>query len=286
MEDSRDVTMQIDFNSIVSTVDALPPLSDAAQQIQRIYADSEEDIDILSLTRAIEADASLSANILKMVNAPFYGFSKQITSVSQAVTLFGTQMIYAIVMKYAISQVVVANLRPYGISASRLNVISHLQSRLAKQWYAHVNLQQSADLASIALVMESGKLVVSKEIVSQGQIKEFQKGLVKSNTILEHEYATFKSSSYYVAGLLFEHWNLDPLYAATLKGIDFDYDYDHPYYLNYVEALDIIRTAINIKEVLTSSSITAACTIVEESNMVVEDFLHVIKQIKKSLKAK
>lgn len=286
MEDSRDVKIQIDFKSIVATVDALPPLSDAAQQIQKIYANGDDEIDILSLTRAIESDASLSANILKMVNAPFYGFSKQISSVSQAVTLFGTQMVYAIVMKYAISQVVVANLRPYGISASRLNVISHLQSRLAKQWYAHVNLQQSADLASIALVMESGKLVVAKEIVSQGKIKEFQKGLAESKTILEHEYATFQSSSYYVAGLLFERWNLDPLYAATLKGIDFDYDYDHPYYLNYVEALDIIRTAINTKEVLTSSAIKSACELVEESNMVVEDFLHVVKQIKNSLKAK
>lgn len=286
MEDTRTSSLEIDFTTLVTTVESLPPLSDAAQKIQKIYENEDDEIDMLGLTRAIESDASLSANILKMVNAPFYGFSKQITSISQAVTLFGTRMVYAIVMKYAISQVIVANLRPYGISASHLNVISHLQSRLAKQWYAKVNLQQSFDLASIALVMESGKLVVSKEIVQQGKIKEFQDALKSAPTILEHEYNTFKSSSYYVAGLLFDHWNLNPLYASTLKGIDFDFECDHPFYLNYIEALDIIRTAINIREVFSATAVKQACELVEEAHMDVDDFLHVIKQIKKTFKAK
>lgn len=274
----------IEFQTVVKQVESLPPLSDSAQKIRKIFNVEDEDINIIELVRAIEADASLSANILKMVNAPFYGFSKQITSISHAVTLFGTRMVYGMVMRFAVEKAVIANLRPYGINAMQLNKISHLQSRLVMQWYSKIDINLAQDIASLALMMESGKLVVAKEVAKAGEIKTFLDTLNKSATELEHELATFSSSSYFIAGLLFEHWNFDPLYSAALKGLDFEISFDHPYFQNYIEVLDIARHAVNIRECLTPNSIETACEVVEEYGMDRDKFVDVAHKIQRHIK--
>ncbi len=67
----------MNFDSIIAQVNSLPPLSDAAVFVQRLYAEGAENVDIIKLVKIIESDALLAVNILKMINAPFYGFSKK-----------------------------------------------------------------------------------------------------------------------------------------------------------------------------------------------------------------
>ena len=68
----------MDYETLIKTIDSLPPLSDTAVLIQKLYAEGAENVDIIKLVRIIESDALLAANILKMINAPFYGFSSLI----------------------------------------------------------------------------------------------------------------------------------------------------------------------------------------------------------------
>lgn len=276
----------LDFKTIVDDIESLPPLSDTAKKIQEIFSTDEDNISIIALVRAIESDAALTANILKILNAPIYGFSRRISSVSQAVTLLGTRMVYGIVMKFVVEQTIVANIRPYGITASRLNNVSHLQSRFVSQWFSKIDLRLAQYLAPLALIMESGKLVVSKEIVKNGAIKQFYDGLTQASSELKYEVSVFGSSSYFVSGLLFEHWNLDPFYVAVLKGLDFEYEYDHPDYKQALEILDIVRTAINIHEVLNKSAIKKAALLVENAGLDVEYFVHTVKQVRAKLQEK
>lgn len=99
------------FDAIVEGISELPPLSDTAKIITRLYEDGAENVNISNLVRAIESDGSLTVNILKMINAPYYGFSRKIASVSQAVTLLGTKVVYGLVLKFCIESLLVANLR-------------------------------------------------------------------------------------------------------------------------------------------------------------------------------
>ena len=276
----------LDFKSIVDDIESLPPLSDTAKRLQEIFSGDEEEISIITLVRAIESDAALTANILKILNSPIYGFSRQISSVSQAVTLLGTRMVYGIVMKFVVEQTIIANIRPYGVTAARLNNVSHLQSRFVSQWFSKIDLKLAQDLAPLALIMESGKLVVSKEIVKNGMIKQFHEALERSPSELEHEMATFGSTSYFVSGLLFEHWNLDPFYVAVLKGLDFEYEFDHPDFKRSIEVLDIVRTAVNIHNVLNKEAVKKAALLVKNAGMDVEHFVHTVKQIRAKLQGK
>jgi len=269
----------MDFLGIVKEIDELPPLSNVASIVHNLYENGSENVNILKLVRAIESDSILSANILHMINAPYYGFSKKIASVSQAVTLFGTDLIYGLVVNYAIHSIMQANVRAYGITNEKFNAVCHMQSALISQWYSKIDLRHAQFLAPLALIMETGKLIVSREVTKEGSIKEFAQGIKESEdtTIFEHE--LFGSSSYYISGLLFEHWNMEPLYVDILKGLD----YEHPSNLQmdaYITSLDIVRVAVNVKEVFTKHSIENACELIEETGFMVDDFLNVAKRIK------
>lgn len=276
----------LNFNEIIDDIESLPPLSDTAKEIEKIFHGDEENISIIALVKVIESDVALTANILKILNAPIYGFSRQISSVSQAVTLLGTRMVYGIVMKFVVEQTIIANLRPYGVSAARFNNVSHLQSRFVSQWFSKIDLKLAQDLAPLALIMESGKLVVSKEIVKKGIIKQFHDALSKAPSELKYEVNTFGSSSYFISGLLFEHWNLDPFYVAVLKGLDFEREFDHPNYHRSIEILDITRTAINIHHVLSKDAIKEAAVLVKNAGLDVEHFIHTVKQMRAKLQGK
>lgn len=273
----------MDFNTIIAGIEELPPLSDTAQVVDKLYANGAENVNIINLVRAIESDASLTVNILKMINAPYYGFSRKIASVSQAVTLFGTQIIYGLVIKYCIDSSLVANLRPYGITSSQFNDISHLQSALMSQWYSKIDLRHAQFLAPLALIMETGKLVVSREIVKAGRIKEFQEGLRKADDHIEYENEFFGTSSYFVTGTLFDYWNLEPIYANILKDLDFISKDTSSQMEYYIKSLDVVRTAINAKEVLTQNSVAHACELIEDMHFNVDDFLHVTSRLKQKI---
>jgi len=79
----------MNFEAIVSTIDSLPPLLDTTHIINKLYADGDENIDVRKLIVVIESNSLLSVNILKIVNSPLYGLSRQIIYITQAVTLFG-----------------------------------------------------------------------------------------------------------------------------------------------------------------------------------------------------
>ncbi|MFT7861124.1 MAG: HDOD domain-containing protein [Sulfurimonas sp.] len=273
----------MNFNTIVDSISKLPPLSDTAKVIDRLYVNGAENVDILNLVRAIESDASLTVNILKMINAPYYGFSRKIASVSQAVTLFGTQTIYGLVVRFCIESMLVANVRPYGVTSTQFNVISHLQSALMNQWYSKIDLHHAQFLTPLTLIMESGKMITSREIVKAGKIKEFQDGLKDAENYVEYENSFFGTSSYYVSGLLFEHWNLEPLYAKILKGLDFESDDTSSQVAAYIDSLDVVRTAINPHEIFTKNSIAKACAIVEDMGFDPGQFITTIERLKKKM---
>ena len=268
----------MNFEAIVSTIDSLPPLLDTTLIINKLYADGDENIDMNKLIITLESDALLCVNILKIVNSPLYSLSQQIISIRQAITLLGTQKIYGLALSYSISNIVRANIRPYGVTNSVFNDISHLQSRLVLQWFSKVDVKTARYLSPLALIMESGKLILAKEIVKVSQIKEFNLGLSMSKNISQYENDIFGTSSYYVSGLLFDHWNLSPRYIDILKSLDFEYESKIKIDV-YVDILDIVRTAVNVQNILNEESITKASEMVEELGLNVDDFINTAEEI-------
>ena len=269
----------MNFKNIVADLKSLPPLSNIAFEIQEIYSKGAKNLDIIKLVRVIEEDAVLTANILRMINAPIYGFSRKIASISQAVTLFGTDEIYGLVLKYAIQERIKADTKIYGIDSSKFNDVCHLQSTLMMQWYSKVDLRHAQFMSPLALIMESGKLALAKKITNSDDIKHFSSKYKKTKNSVEFEYELLNTTTYYLSAVLFEHWRLEPIYIEVLKGLDFEIDIS-PKVKSYIDSLDVVRTAVNPKNIFTNDSVKEACEIVEDIGLDADSFKEVAIRVK------
>lgn len=299
------------YESMIENIDDMPPLSDIARVMQSLYAFGAENVDIKKLVRMIESDVMLTANILKMINSPYYGFKNKISSVSQAVTLFGVAKIYALVIHFAMSNHLKADTAIYGFNNAQFNEMCILQSSLMMQWYAKIDLRDTHILTSLALIMESGKLIVSKELHASDYLEVYRKGFLACTNIQEFEEEFLGTTSYYLSAILFEHWNLEPIYAEILKELDGKTHKEDEAttktkeYVNailntknsveeqtnavvkqYANAIDVIRTAVNLKEVLTEESIKKASQKVNDMGLDGERFMVVAERIRKKYEEK
>ena len=147
------------------------------------------------------------------------------------------------------------------------------------QWYSKIDLRHAQFLAPLALIMEVGKLIFAKYIEDIEGTKEFKIGLRECENIEEYEHSLVGTTSYYLSALLFEHWNLEPLYVDMLKGLDFEQEdgFKMEYYIN---TLDVVRTAINVKEVLTDKSVEKACLLVEDMDLDSDHFRNIALRVK------
>ena len=269
----------MNMDGLLKGLETLPPLSDTVFLIQQVYAHGSENVNILDLVKVIESDVSLTINILKMVNAPIYGLSREISSISQAVTLLGTQRIYGLVLNFCINQKVKANTRIFGVTNVEFNEICHLQSSLMLEWCSTIDETTAKLLAPLALIMESGKLVLANELVKNSFAKEYRERFLACENMQECEHELIGTTSYYLSGALFEYWNLDPIYVDILKGLDFEGTYS-PKVEMYIGILDIVRVTVNLKNILTKESIYEAAGYVKELKLDDKEFIRIATKLR------
>lgn len=273
--------MSMSFDNIIKSIDDLAPLSDAIIEVQKLYAQGQEELDINKLISSIESDAILSLNILKMANSPMYGFSTKIASVSQAVTLFGIMQVYGFVMSYAVSEHIKAKTEIFGFSNERFNDICHIQSALLLQWYSKIDAEDAKYLAPLALIMETGKLVIAGEVSVTSYEKEFEQGFRKSKDINNYEKVLIGTTSYELSSVVFKHWNLDPLYIRILHEIN-DSEHQSENIEKYVNILNVIVTAVNLKSILSKESVLKACALLKDMGLNPNDFTKVALDVKRA----
>ncbi|MBU0631414.1 HDOD domain-containing protein [bacterium] len=267
----------MEFDSIVNRIDSLPPLPESLLEMERLYARGEPDMRVLS--RIIEKDPVLTANILARVNAPYYGMKKKIVSVMQAVMLFGAIPIRGFAMGSLVDRNFSFDMHPYGLSNSAFLEVSSLQSALMFQWYMGVDIEMARDLIPIAFLMEIGKIIIAKEVIESDYVTEFSQMIAKEGAAQTEHFFTEVTSGE-VAAMLFEHWNFNEIFINTMDYLDYMDDAPKEY-LPYIQALDVVQTCVNVSEIMTQSSFEAAKNKIEQYGLPLNHFVHTVKRLQR-----
>ncbi|RKY83959.1 hypothetical protein DRQ09_09300 [candidate division KSB1 bacterium] len=77
----------VDIKEIIKDEKELPSLSVVAAKV--VSMATSDDVSASQIAETIKKDPALTAKILKVVNSSFYGFRKQITTLSQAIAILG-----------------------------------------------------------------------------------------------------------------------------------------------------------------------------------------------------
>ncbi|MGM0443395.1 MAG: HDOD domain-containing protein [Fibrobacterota bacterium] len=104
---------------IVGAMDSLPALPDAYYQLKSEL--NSADPSLKKIARIVESDMGLSLTILKIVNSAFFGVSQRVGSVSQAVSLLGTEILKSLL----VSAHVFSHFESKDICTSVTDVMNH-----------------------------------------------------------------------------------------------------------------------------------------------------------------
>jgi len=263
---------------IIARVESLPPLPESILQLEELFAQGNPDID--DLVKIIMLDPSLTADILSKVNAPFYGFSKKIISVLQAVTLFGSSQIRSIILASSIQKCFDIDLSPYEVSTSDFSKISTMQSELIFQWYMGINIDLARDITPIAFLMEVGKILIAKDILAKEKEASFIKDLYEYEDLAQLERVYTMMSTSEINALIFKQLNLNQSFYEAMTYLDNEREIPSQM-KEIVSALQIVQTAVNIREQFSEDSIDKAIKLVEANSLDVDAFKRAVKRLKR-----
>ncbi len=265
---------------IMEQVGKLPPLPESVRKLESLFSQNDQP-DINAIVAIIEGDPALTTNILASANSPLYSFSKQIISTLQATTLFGAATIRAMALKSAIQQSFMIDMSTYGINNAAFAKICALQSTFIFQWYMGIDVEKAKLLVPMAFLMETGAILISKNILEHNNKEAFLKDLSAYREIRVAENIHVNMSTAQVNALLFEHWNFENLFIECMQALDGESEPSSSVVEELSLALRAVRMVVNLKEQFDETSIKRAVKLLESCHDDGEKFINVATRIQK-----
>ncbi len=205
-------------SSIIDSIKALPPLSTTIIEINRIYFDDDSTINDMS--KVIENDPMIVANLIKTANSPMYGFGREIKNASQAVGLFGMSMTRSIAIGNSIRKLLNVDMEPYGITSERFAHISALQAGFMLRWYKEIDRAKADRLYLASFLQEVGKILIASSVIQSDEVTSFASEVENSNNLAMVEKAYAGVTCGEVTALIFKHWGFDKEFIEMIKYSD------------------------------------------------------------------
>jgi len=165
--------------------------------------------------RPIEADPGLMGQVLKFVNSSYFGFTREITSVQQALTLVGTRPITNFALWNAVFSVI-PNPKFGPFDLKRLWQDSLRRAIFARRLGKAIALPEAEDLFAGALLQDMAIPLLLKEMPAQYQ-ELLERRCKESRRLSGLEKECFGWDHADAAALLAEKWKLPPGFVDLIR---------------------------------------------------------------------
>jgi putative nucleotidyltransferase with HDIG domain len=190
---------------ILAGIHSLPTFSQTVVQLAPLLRDEEAGPS--EYEAVVQLDLALTANLLRMANSAYFGFSRKIGSVRDAITLLGPRRLFELAAMAAVQAVVPPTLPGYGIDSSTYWCHSVAVAVLAERFAKERKLAVPALTFTSGLLHDVGKLVISSFLT--GQVDDLRAQLAKERRSLSECERTLVGADHTQVGAeLAQTWNL------------------------------------------------------------------------------
>lgn len=191
------------IDSVIATIENLPPLPDISSSVMTALNDN--DVSIIEVTELIEKDISLATQILRVANSPAYGAVSTISTIQHAIMMLGLNEVRSLLMAFAVQEFF--NTAPQDRALrKRFWTHSRVCSYTAVLLAHHFKQGDTSSFFLSGLIHDIGKLVVD-----QFMHNEFQQVITYTQehncTFREAEKEILGVTHYQIGGQLLKHWN-------------------------------------------------------------------------------
>ena len=266
----------MDNKLIVDQIKQLPPLPESCQQIETVYHDENSTFD--DLIKILEKDPMLTADLLKAANSPLYGFSREINTLAQAVSLFGMGTVRGFALATIIKKSFKLDLSPYALSNQIFSKLSEMQHALMVNWCLRTNPKDLNLLSPAAFLVELGKVIIAQCITSENLLDAFTSARNSKESVEEAEKSVCGSSTPEVAGAVFDFWKFEEDLVNVITYSDNVAEAPENI-AHYAKMLHVVRTAVTIDAQITNTSLDDANKLIEEYGFDEEIFAIAVKKL-------
>ncbi len=202
-----------DKKSILAKVKNVPSLPSVVIKLRQYLNDPDVSFD--QLAKVIEYDPGLTANVLQLANSAYFGWSRTIKTVKEAITRLGTNRIFQMVLCMSVAPLVRKPIRGYDLDSSDLWEHSIATAICAEQLAQSLAIRNVEEAFTAGLLHDMGKIVLGTFVeVDDEPIKEI---VAKDHlSFNEAEMMVLGIDHAEVAGELLRAWNLpDEVVAAA-----------------------------------------------------------------------
>ncbi|MBU1990077.1 HDOD domain-containing protein [bacterium] len=262
--------------TLIKNIDAIPPLPESVQDIEKIYADPDSTFE--DMQKAIEKDPILTADILRIANSPMYGISRTINNVKQAVSLLGKDAVRSFVLSSAANASFKIDLSPYNMTKEQFATACERQLALTINWLIRTQPKRLSVLAPAAFLVDIGRVIISKTLIEDNKASVIKESIDEGKDIAFAEKSACGAQTTDVTATLFNNWNLDPNIIHVIRYSD---DPDGTYDDEKVMAaiLKAVRETVLPNGEITEESIAEAKDTIEEYELDLQGYEKAVEKI-------
>ncbi|KIM11640.1 MAG: histidine kinase [Sulfuricurvum sp. PC08-66] len=245
---------------LIDNIKQLPPLPESCQRIEAVYHDENSTFD--DLIKILEKDPMLTADLLKAANSPLYGFSREINTLAQAVSLFGMGTVRGFALATIIKKSFKLDLSPYGIGNATFSKLSEMQHALMVNWCLRTSPKDLNLLSPAAFLTELGKVVISQCILNENRVEAFKSAMSSNAKLEEAERAICGSTTPEVGSAIFDFWKFEQDLVNVI--LHSEVPHNAPAHLKkFAQMLQVVRATVTLEAQITDSSLADALALIK-----------------------
>ncbi|TQR32425.1 HDOD domain-containing protein [Campylobacter sp. MIT 99-7217] len=207
-----------DMNELLlEQVQKLPPLPKTVRDL-KLYVEQEgSHLQINKVAEIIQGDPIVTAKLLQLANSPFYSFSRQITTIQQAVNLLGAVNVKNMIVADSLKGEK-ADVSAYGLNTDKFLSNCSAEVQFVSDWLSHEDKQLSYFLIPCAMLLRFGMIIFSNFLIENKKDKDFLRALKEHNfqniDMVENDFLGVDHISF--LGFLFYRWGFDESLIETI----------------------------------------------------------------------
>ncbi|HED0425788.1 TPA: cheVAW transcriptional regulator CheP [Campylobacter jejuni] len=206
-----------DMNELLlKSVEVLPPLPDTVSKLRKYVSEANSNIETMKVAEIISSDPLMTAKLLQLANSPDYGFTREITTINQVITLLGVGNIINIVMADSIRDNFKIDVSPYGLNTQNFLKTCNEEATFITNWLNDEDKKLSHLLVPCAMLLRLGIVIFSNFLIQNHKDKDFLAFLNKNENLAlaENEFLGVDHISF--LGFLLHRWNFDDVLIESI----------------------------------------------------------------------
>ncbi|EPJ0949226.1 cheVAW transcriptional regulator CheP [Campylobacter jejuni] len=205
-----------DMNELLlKSVEVLPPLPDTVSKLRKYVSEANSNIETMKVAEIISSDPLMTAKLLQLANSPYYGFTREITTINQVITLLGVGNIINIVTADSIRDNFKIDVSPYGLNTQNFLKTCNEEATFITNWLNDEDKKLSHLLVPCAMLLRLGIVIFSNFLIQNHKDKDLAFLNKNENLALaENEFLGVDHISF--LGFLLHRWNFDDVLIESI----------------------------------------------------------------------